>query len=43
MEYPTKWFRKSISGIDSAFDELHFDVFFAFAFLDGKVRDINVA
>ena len=43
MEYPTEWFCKSVSGIDSAFDELHFDVVFAFPFLDGKVGDIDVA
>ena len=43
MEYPTKWFCKSAGRIDSAFDELHFDVVFAFPFLDGEVRDINVA
>ena len=43
MEYPTEWFCKSVSGIDSAFDELHFDVVFAFPFLDGEVRDINMA
>ena len=42
MEYPTEWFCKSVSGIDSAFDELHFDVVFAFPFLDGEVRDIDV-
>ena len=43
MEYPTKWFCKSVGRIDSAFDELHFDVFFAFPFLDGEVRDIDVS
>ena len=34
---------KSVSRIDSAFDELHFDVVFAFPFSDGEVRDIDVA
>ena len=43
MEYPTKWSCKSVSGIDSAFDEFHFDVVFLFPILDCKVGDIDVA